>query len=70
MANGGDGTITLLPVVGLPEIERGADLMLLIAQRQPLRDGDIVVVTSKVVSKCEGAVVDLAGVEPSSFASA
>jgi len=70
MANGGDGTITLVPVVGLPEIERGADLMALIAQRQPLRDGDIVVVTSKVVSKCEGAVVELAGVEPSSFAKA
>jgi len=70
MANGGDGTITLLPVVGLPEIERGADLMALIAQCQPLRDGDIVVVTSKVVSKCEGAVVELSGVEPSAFASA
>jgi coenzyme F420-0:L-glutamate ligase / coenzyme F420-1:gamma-L-glutamate ligase len=36
----------------------GDDLALLVAEREPgLRDGDVVVVTSKVVSKAEGRVV-------------
>ena len=38
------------------------------AQGTPLEDGDIVVVTQKVVSKAEGRTVDLADVEPSDFA--
>jgi coenzyme F420-0:L-glutamate ligase / coenzyme F420-1:gamma-L-glutamate ligase len=47
---------------GLPEIERGADLAGLIALAAadagtPLADGDVVVVTQKVVSKAEGRVV-------------
>ncbi|MEM4699836.1 MAG: coenzyme F420-0:L-glutamate ligase [Candidatus Nezhaarchaeales archaeon] len=33
-----------------------------------LRDGDVVVVTSKVVSKAEGRVVELSSVQPSRFA--
>jgi len=45
-------------VTGLPEIAPGADLARLICDRAPdLRDGDIVVVTSKIVSKAEGRVV-------------
>lgn len=47
-------TITLLPVTGLPEIAAGDDLARLIAQAIHLQDGDIVVVTSKVVSKALG----------------
>lgn len=47
-------TLTLLPVTGLPEIEAGDDLAALIAGSIPLQDGDIVVVTSKVVSKALG----------------
>jgi coenzyme F420-0:L-glutamate ligase/coenzyme F420-1:gamma-L-glutamate ligase len=47
----------VVPVTGLPEVTAGADLAALIAAAAPdLRDGDIVVVTSKVVSKAEGRV--------------
>ena len=41
---------------GLPEIGTGSDLAALIATSTVLTDGDIVVVTSKVVSKAEGRV--------------
>lgn len=58
----------IVPVAGLPEIEPGADLAALIAAHALLIDGDIVVVTSKIVSKAEGCVVELADVEPSPFA--
>jgi len=52
------GTVTVVPVTGLPEITAGADLAALIAEAAPdLRDGDILVVTSKIVSKAEGRVV-------------
>src|SRR5690348_6336265 len=50
--------VTVIPVGGLPEITAGADLAGLIADAAPgLADGDIVVVTSKIVSKAEGRVV-------------
>jgi coenzyme F420-0:L-glutamate ligase/coenzyme F420-1:gamma-L-glutamate ligase len=50
--------VTVLPVTGLPEVIAGADLAALIAAAVPeLRDGDILVVTSKIVSKAEGRVV-------------
>ncbi|WP_329564635.1 coenzyme F420-0:L-glutamate ligase [Kitasatospora sp. NBC_01266] len=45
--------LEVLPVLGLPEIEAGADLGALIAKAVELRPGDIVVVTSKIVSKAE-----------------
>jgi len=41
-------------VSGLPEVAPGDDLAAVIAAAVDLRDGDIVVVTSKVVSKAEG----------------
>src|SRR5215472_2776373 len=51
-------TLSVAPVTGLPEITAGADLAALIADAAPdLRDGDILVVTSKIVSKAEGRVV-------------
>jgi coenzyme F420-0:L-glutamate ligase/coenzyme F420-1:gamma-L-glutamate ligase len=50
-------SVSILPVLGLPEIEAGADLGALIVGAAPdLRDGDILVVTSKIVSKAEGRV--------------
>ena len=50
--------LTVTPVEGIPEITAGADLAGLIAGAAPgLADGDIVVVTSKIVSKAEGRVV-------------
>ena len=49
--------ITIDPVAGLPEIVEGDDLAGLIAGLAHLRDGDVVVVAQKVVSKAEGALV-------------
>jgi coenzyme F420-0:L-glutamate ligase/coenzyme F420-1:gamma-L-glutamate ligase len=49
----------------LPEIREGDDLAELLASRVELEAGDVVVVAQKVVSKAEGRVVDLTGVEPS-----
>ena len=57
--------IEIRPVDGLPEIREGDDLAALIAQRAELRDGDVLVVAQKAVSKSEGRVVALAEVEPS-----
>ena len=56
--------IELIPVEGLPEIGRGADLAGLIAAAADLRDGDVVVVTQKVVSKAEGAMVAVDPADP------
>ncbi|WP_217423906.1 coenzyme F420-0:L-glutamate ligase [Agromyces sp. Marseille-P2726] len=44
-------------VEGLPEVSKGDDLAALIANAVRLADGDILVVTSKIVSKAEGRVV-------------
>lgn len=50
--------LQVLPVPGLPEFRPGDDLPAAVAAAAPwLRDGDIVVVTSKVVSKVEGRLV-------------
>jgi coenzyme F420-0:L-glutamate ligase / coenzyme F420-1:gamma-L-glutamate ligase len=50
--------LSVIPVTGLPEIGAGADLAALISgHAADLRDGDILVVTSKIVSKAEGRVV-------------
>ena len=66
-------TLQIFGVPGLPEIVPGSDLaaMILTAAAEagtPLADGDVVVVTSKIVSKAEGRLVELADVEPSPFA--
>ncbi|MGA9873087.1 MAG: coenzyme F420-0:L-glutamate ligase [Rhodococcus sp. (in: high G+C Gram-positive bacteria)] len=53
------GSIEIIPVLGLPEFRPGDDLASAIAHCAPwLRDDDILVVTSKVVSKVEGRLVD------------
>lgn len=47
-------------IEGLPEIDAGADLSAVIAAADhDLRDGDVVVVTSKIVSKAEGRLVSM-----------
>jgi coenzyme F420-0:L-glutamate ligase/coenzyme F420-1:gamma-L-glutamate ligase len=50
-------SVEVIPVTGIPEIADGDDLAGLIAARTALRDGDVVAVTQKVVSKAEGRVV-------------
>ena len=57
--------ISIAPVEGLPEIREGDDVAALIAERAALRDGDVLVVAQKAVSKAEGRIVRLADVEPS-----
>ncbi len=65
--------IEVFGVPGLPEIVAGDDLArqiheAAVAAGDPLADGDIVVITSKIVSKAEGRAVELADIEPSPFA--
>ncbi len=54
------GPLEILPVAGLGEVHAGDDLAALLAGAAPwLVDGDVVVVTSKVVSKAEGRLVEV-----------
>jgi coenzyme F420-0:L-glutamate ligase/coenzyme F420-1:gamma-L-glutamate ligase len=57
--HGSAGAVEILPGPGLPEFRPGDDLAAAIATAAPwLQDGDILVITSKVISKCEGRIVD------------
>lgn len=65
--------IELIGIQGIPEIKEGDDLPEIIykaaeKQKTPLKDGDIIVVTSKIVSLAGGRTVDLRTIEPSKFA--
>lgn len=69
----GSARIEVVGITGLPEITPGNDLAQLIldgCRREDLKlvDGDVVVVTQKIVSKEEGAVVALDTMEPSRVA--
>lgn len=50
--------VELVAPDGVPEIVEGDDLAALVQAAVELADGDVVVVTSKVVSKAEGRVLD------------
>ena len=63
--------VEVIAITGLAEIVPGDDLPALIADALaaatnvlPLRDDDALVVTQKVISKAENAIVDLTTVEP------
>lgn len=63
--------VEAVAIDGLGEIVPGDDLPALVAELLaaaaavlPLRDEDVLVVTQKVVSKAEGAIVDLTTIEP------
>jgi coenzyme F420-0:L-glutamate ligase / coenzyme F420-1:gamma-L-glutamate ligase len=65
------GRLSVIALEGIPEIGPGDDLsaLLVAAIRStpgalPLAQDDVLVVTQKVVSKAEGAIVDLTTVEP------
>ena len=50
-------SVTITPVEGMPEVTEGADLAGLIAEAATgLADGDILLITSKIISKAEGRV--------------
>ena len=51
--------LSILPVTGLGEVKKGDDLATLIADLVELLDGDVVVVTQKIVSKTEGRMVPI-----------
>jgi coenzyme F420-0:L-glutamate ligase / coenzyme F420-1:gamma-L-glutamate ligase len=61
--------VRVIALEGLPELEEGDDLGRMLAdacaRTGGLEPGDVVVVAQKAVSKVEGRVVGLAGVEPS-----
>lgn len=50
-------SLEIFGVEGLPEIEAGDDLAGMISEAADLADGDVVVVTQKIVSKAENAMV-------------
>ena len=67
--------LAVVALEGLPEIRPGDDLAALIGAAierlpatepgfLPLHEDDVIVVTQKIVSKAEGAIVDLTGIEP------
>lgn len=65
--------LTVIGVPGLPLVKKGDDLGSLIAQAAArshtrIQDGDILVVSETVVSRCEGSVVRLDDVVPSASA--
>ncbi len=71
MAEQEPGRLEVLALGGMPEIEPGDDLPALIVAALeatpgalPARADDVLVVTQKVVSKAEGAIVDLTTIEP------
>lgn len=65
------GRVEIIALIGLPEVRPGDDLEAMIGDALeatpdvlPLQRGDVLVVTQKIVSKAEGAVVDLRTVAP------
>jgi coenzyme F420-0:L-glutamate ligase / coenzyme F420-1:gamma-L-glutamate ligase len=66
-----DGRLEVLALDGIPEVVTGDDLHGFLGDAiertdgaMPLREDDVLVVTQKIVSKAEGAIVDLTTVEP------
>jgi coenzyme F420-0:L-glutamate ligase/coenzyme F420-1:gamma-L-glutamate ligase len=63
--------VEALALDGIPEIRAGDDLGAIVVEALgrttgalPVRDDDVLVVTQKIVSKAEGAIVDLTSVVP------
>jgi len=63
--------ISLIPVVGMPEVRPGDRIAdLIVAATTDIVDGDVVVVTQKIVSKAEGRLVDVDPDDPRSHKAA
>src|SRR5438477_11102257 len=65
--------IRIIPISGIGEIPTGSDLGAIIfhamqAHHLALQQGDVLVVTQKIVSKAEGRIVNLDEIQPSAFA--
>src|SRR5712691_4538747 len=68
-----DRELRIVPITNIGEIPPGTDLGVVIyealqSQQLALQQGDILVVTQKIVSKAEGRTVNLDEIEPSEFA--
>src|SRR5690242_21599668 len=65
--------LSIIPVTRIREIKKGDDLGKLIVDRlvnqgDELQNGDIAVISQKIVSKAEGRILPLSKVSPSTFA--
>jgi len=65
--------VRIIPLLGMPVIKKDdkiAELISMTAKNQgtQIQNGDIIIITHVVVSRVEGATVDLDSVEPSEFA--
>jgi len=65
--------LSIIPINGIGDISPGSNLGFIIyeamrAQNIELKQGDILVVTQKIVSKAEGCIVRLDDIQPSEFA--
>ena len=65
--------LRIVPITGIGEIPIGTDLGKIIhdalhVQQLEIEQGDVLVITQKIVSKAEGQLVNLDEVEPSEFA--
>jgi coenzyme F420-0:L-glutamate ligase/coenzyme F420-1:gamma-L-glutamate ligase len=67
----GPRRVQVLALDGIPEIDAGDDLAAIVVEALartagalPAHDDDVLVVTQKVVSKAEGATIDLTTIEP------
>jgi coenzyme F420-0:L-glutamate ligase/coenzyme F420-1:gamma-L-glutamate ligase len=73
MTSFGMSSIQLIPVLGIPEVATGEDIGNIIVEacrrrRIAIQNGDIIIVTHKIVSKSEGRVIELKSITPSEFA--
>jgi coenzyme F420-0:L-glutamate ligase/coenzyme F420-1:gamma-L-glutamate ligase len=59
-----DGELRVVPVSGLPEFAEGMSVGEEIAERAKIEDGDVVVISQKIVSKAEGQIRKLSSVLP------
>src|SRR2546422_132890 len=65
--------LTIFPVTRIPDIKKGDDLGKLIVSRvedqgDEFKQGDIAVISQKIVSKAEGRILPLSKITPSEFA--
>ncbi len=63
----------IIPLKGIPRVKKGDDISKLIvecakASKIDIKDGDVIVISQKIVSKAEGRTVSLSEVKPSPFA--
>lgn len=64
-----DGQLNLVALPGIPDVRAGDDVVRLVLDAfdrmsLALRDGDVLAIAQKIISKAEGRLVTLAGVEP------